>query len=508
MTTGSTSSRARASGDRGAIVPERSPDGGRGGHRRLRGLEHPKPGEGAPDDVAVGDRDPVRRVREELELGVGDQLRQPLAADEGHEHVFVRPHDDGGNVELAEPEARRVQRDGGDLPEERERGDLLFAERGGPFVHKGARVVEVVLREEDAREELPPAAREEGHGEERRERSDAREPAVREPRRRREKDEPVDPARVPEGDVLRDHPAHRDADDRRAPHPRRVHRRDHVRCHLRHSIRRARLVALAGATVVEDEDAPRSLGVAGEELWLLEPESGREREAVDEHDVLVPSPHHLVVNPHAPRPDRKRHGAGMARNRSSRVVPRIAGDGKGMISSPDMTESRDLRVHVERVLPPRADLTVGEVDAMLEAAYLATAADGVLSSEENEAFRYVASALRHVAAGASGRAKPIGDKDLNLLFERFAVRSDHAARLDRLAAMRARLGRTEVRELAYKVAFAMSLCDLDANDDETAYDDELVEVFGIEGERADALAAEVYAALDADLDRDSEAPPR
>jgi hypothetical protein len=172
------------------------------------------------------------------------------------------------------------------------------------------------------------------------------------------------------------------------------------------------------------------------------------------------------------------------------------------------------RVHVERVLPPRADFTVGEVDAILEAAYLATAADGILSVEESEAFRFVASALRHVAAGGGGgggcggTGKVIGDKDLDVLFERFAVRSEHAERVQRVTAMRSRLGRTEVRELAYKVAFAMSLCDLDANEEEAAYDDELIEAFGIEGERADALAAEVYTALDADLDRDSEAPPK
>ncbi len=172
-----------------------------------------------------------------------------------------------------------------------------------------------------------------------------------------------------------------------------------------------------------------------------------------------------------------------------------------------MTEAIPI-VHVERVLPPQADLTVGEVDAILEAAYLATAADGELSPEEHEAFRSVASALRQVAAGPTGKTKPIGDADLAKLFERFAVRSDQAARAERVTAVRARLGRTPVRELAYKVAFAMSLCDLDANDDEAAYDDELVAAFGIEDERADALAAEVYAALDADLDRDSEAPPR
>jgi hypothetical protein len=166
-------------------------------------------------------------------------------------------------------------------------------------------------------------------------------------------------------------------------------------------------------------------------------------------------------------------------------------------------------VHVERVLPARADLTVGEVDAILEAAYLATAADGHLSPEEHEAFRAVASALRHIATGgAAGKAKAIADRDLDLLFERFSVRSEHVERAERVSAVRGRLGRTEVRELAYKVAFAMSLCDLDANEEEAAYDDELIEAFGIDGERADALAAEVYAALDCDLDRDSEAPPR
>jgi hypothetical protein len=166
-------------------------------------------------------------------------------------------------------------------------------------------------------------------------------------------------------------------------------------------------------------------------------------------------------------------------------------------------------VHVDRVLPDRADLTVGEVDAILEAAYLATAADGRLSPEEHEAFRAVATSLRHIATGGAhgtGRAKPLADKDLDALFERYAVRSDHAARAERISAMRDRLGRVMVRELAYKVAFAMGLCDLQANEDEAQYDEELVTAFGIDEDRAETLAAEVYAALDADLDCDSEAP--
>lgn len=160
-------------------------------------------------------------------------------------------------------------------------------------------------------------------------------------------------------------------------------------------------------------------------------------------------------------------------------------------------------VHVERVLPAQADFTVLEVDAILEAAYLATAADGHLSEDEYEAFRAVAEKLRGIAAGSR---RPLADADLAKLFERYTVRSDHAARDERIAALRDVLKRTHVRELAYKIAFAMGLCDLDANDDEAMYDDELVAAFGIADERADVLAAEVYAALDDELDRDSEHP--
>ena len=160
-------------------------------------------------------------------------------------------------------------------------------------------------------------------------------------------------------------------------------------------------------------------------------------------------------------------------------------------------------LHVERVLPARADLTVGEVDAILEAAYLATIADGTLSEDEYEAFRTVASSLRGLAAGA---ASPLGDGEMAKLIERYSVLSDHAARQERIVLLREHLERPMARDIAYKVAFAMSLCDLDANDEEREYEDELVEAFGIADERADELAAEVYAALDADLDRDSEHP--
>src|SRR5580704_11659683 len=72
---------------------------------------------------------------------------------------------------------------------------------------------------------------------------------------------------------------------------------------------------------------------------------------------------------------------------------------EGIGNLPPMTTTPAL--HVERVLPARADLTVGEADAILEAAYLATVSDGALSDDEYEAFRTIASSLRGLAAGAT-----------------------------------------------------------------------------------------------------------
>ena len=42
----------------------------------------------------------------------------------------------------------------------------------------------------------------------------------------------------------------------------------------------------------------------------------------------------------------------------------------------------------------------------------------------------------------------------------------------------------------------MSLVDLEANKDEAELSDEMIDAFGLTGERADELTSEVYAALD------------
>jgi tellurite resistance protein len=161
---------------------------------------------------------------------------------------------------------------------------------------------------------------------------------------------------------------------------------------------------------------------------------------------------------------------------------------------------RNPTVHVERVLPAQAQLTVGEADAILEAAYLMTAADGTIDEAETEGFRRVASRLRGLAVGS---AKPVNDRDLEALLKRFGTRSEHAERVERLAALRKQLERPEARELAYKVAFAMSLADLEASTDEEELDQELVIALGLTEDKVAELADQVYEVLGADDEGES-----
>ncbi len=152
-----------------------------------------------------------------------------------------------------------------------------------------------------------------------------------------------------------------------------------------------------------------------------------------------------------------------------------------------------LNMPVERVIPTEGHFSDAETDAILEVAYLTSAADGRLSDEENESFRAIAARLRGLAAGAP---VDVTDPALDELFERYAVRQDHTDVATRLTALRAALQRPAARDLAYKVAYAMSLCDLETGDEADELDDLLIEALGLSDEDADALAGEVYEALD------------
>jgi hypothetical protein len=166
---------------------------------------------------------------------------------------------------------------------------------------------------------------------------------------------------------------------------------------------------------------------------------------------------------------------------------------------------------VGNVVPKQLDLTPKECDAVLEIAYLAIAADRVLNEEEVAAFKQVASKLR----GGDGS---MSEAELGTLLDRFTNRLEHtratisgdelagadtddpenerrrllrAEADERLLALTADLPRPNTRELAYKIAYALALCDLETTDDEFEFDLQLVDALGITTDRAGELADEV-----------------
>ena len=155
-----------------------------------------------------------------------------------------------------------------------------------------------------------------------------------------------------------------------------------------------------------------------------------------------------------------------------------------------MSESRFARVDVARVLEAGGKLSAQEAEAILEIAYLSTVVDGRLSDEEIAAFAQVAARLKAGSVSDDGRK-------LDALLDGYARHIEHRDIAERLAELAKSLTRDDARKTAYKVAFAMALCDLGTSDDETDFDDALATLLGLSIEDVDALESEVYAALDA-----------
>jgi hypothetical protein len=167
---------------------------------------------------------------------------------------------------------------------------------------------------------------------------------------------------------------------------------------------------------------------------------------------------------------------------------------------------------VGNVVPSNLTLTPAESDAILEIAYLAIAADRVLNEEEVEAFRAVASKLR----GGDGN---MSEAELGAILDRFTSRLEHtratmssdaddddseteAQRLfraeadERLLALCNDLPKVDSRELAYKIAYALALCDLETTDEEFEFDLQLVDALGLSSDRASELADEVVTSFE------------
>lgn len=137
---------------------------------------------------------------------------------------------------------------------------------------------------------------------------------------------------------------------------------------------------------------------------------------------------------------------------------------------------------IVRVVPPGLKTTKAERDAILEIAYLAVAADHKLSDDELDALSRIASKLH----GA--------EQNLNDVLGRFGERREQQEVETRLRELGASLS-PAARSLAYRVAYALAMCDLDTSDEEFEFDLNLIDALDLTSDQAAQLADEVQRVL-------------
>lgn len=150
---------------------------------------------------------------------------------------------------------------------------------------------------------------------------------------------------------------------------------------------------------------------------------------------------------------------------------------------------------IDQLIPEKQG-TPQEIDAIAEIAYLTIAADRKLDEQEIEAFRRVIERLR-------GLPLPDGalDRVLDEMYGRAErARSDEGERAryadERLRALAAKMS-PPARELAYRVAYAMGMADMDSSDEEFELDLQLMDALELPSDRAEQLQDEVMAVLNA-----------
>ena len=149
-------------------------------------------------------------------------------------------------------------------------------------------------------------------------------------------------------------------------------------------------------------------------------------------------------------------------------------------------------VPVERTFQLTDPLSQPELEAILEAAYLVVSSDRQIRAEEEAALRRVAERLaeQNRALSGAGMAPPLE----NLLVE-LSERKNRDGQNGRIEAVAAALPRPTTRALAYRVACAISLSDLETHDREFEIDLALISALGLPQETADEIAAEVQESL-------------
>jgi hypothetical protein len=159
-----------------------------------------------------------------------------------------------------------------------------------------------------------------------------------------------------------------------------------------------------------------------------------------------------------------------------------------------MSESWSGRV--ARVVPKPGTVvcTPIEAHALIELAYLAIATDVETNASEEEAWNELSLNLK---ALVDPEATPLSEMDRGTLLKNLRRRTlpgQEAARVEEVAKNLASEG---IREVAYKIAFAMTLIDFVTTEEEIAIDKVFRSSLSLTDDRVKALRDEVYAALEA-----------
>jgi hypothetical protein len=163
-----------------------------------------------------------------------------------------------------------------------------------------------------------------------------------------------------------------------------------------------------------------------------------------------------------------------------------------------MSEAAYLKM--DRILPTAGfgPVDTTAADALIAIACITISIDGEIAAEERDAFRAIVSGVRRLQGESSLGAGESSDADIDALLERHAgaVSLSKVELAQKVAELAGLLDRNDLRELAYKIAFALSLSDFETAERELELDAVLVSSFGFDRPRVDALTSEVYASLE------------
>jgi len=157
---------------------------------------------------------------------------------------------------------------------------------------------------------------------------------------------------------------------------------------------------------------------------------------------------------------------------------------------------------IEAVVPARAALTEIEAEAIVRLAHLAISIDGDTNDEETAAFRALVGRVRSAIGieqspyrGTIKGARALTDDEYIELLDTLQSEIEHVSFDEHLRDLADRLERSSARQLAFRVVYALHVCDLAVHRKEEAFERDLASALKLDEEQAAALVDDVTRVL-------------